>query len=329
MTLPLTRRRSLAGLAAGLVAAPHVLRAQSRLPEKSLRILVGFVAGGGADTVARLIGQALERRTGRHVVVENRPGNNGATPGELVRNGPADGSMVAFLASNSLACKLTAKSFPFDPLQDIAPLGLAGRFPIGLAVAPTLGLGNFAEYLDWMKQGDAKRRRLGNTSSEAFIDVMSHTIAHELDVELQIVPYRGAAPMVNDLRDGRLPAAVTAATSLLQHHRGGRLKLLLTSGRRRMRFAPDVPTARELGVPALEMQEWYGFFTAPATPADVVAEWNRQIGLVLGDPEMTAQLAQLGLEAAPTTPEEARSQLAQHLADWWLRMKEAGLTPTN
>jgi tripartite-type tricarboxylate transporter receptor subunit TctC len=328
----LTRRRSLIGagsLAAGLVLAPAIVSGRSALPDKSLRIVVGFVAGGGADTVARLMARALQRRLGRYVVVENRPGSAGANPGELIRTGPPDGSMVALLASNSLACKLSLKNFPYDPVTDIAPLGLAGTFPIAFAASPRLGVATFAEYLDWLNKGDATRRRLGNTSSDAFIEVLGHAINRALNAGLQIVPYRGAAPMVNDLADGRLPAAVTAVTSFLQHHRGGRLRLLMTSGSRPLKVAPEVPTARDLGVDGLDMQEWYGLFAPLSTPREIVDEWNRQLEAVLTDEDIVSEMAQLGLDAAPATPEATRARLIAHLADWKIRMQEAGMTPTS
>src|SRR5260221_13220633 len=116
--------------------------------------------------------------------------------------------------------------------------------------------------------------------------------------------------MVPDLPEGRLPAAVTAATSFLQHHRGGALKLIMTSGPKRLRAAPDVPTARQLGVTALEMEEWYGFFASSATPAPVIEEWNRQLYGVLSDNEVVAERAQLGLNAAPSSPDEHTIRLA-------------------
>jgi tripartite-type tricarboxylate transporter receptor subunit TctC len=330
MVKVLTRRRSLltlASLAAGAVMAPAVVRARSALPDKTLRILVGFVAGGGADTVARLIARSLERRTGRYVIVENRPGSAGAHPGELIMKGGPDGATVAMLASNSLAARLAVKDFPFDPLTDIAPIGTVGTFPLGFAVSPTIGVTTFAEYLDWLKRGDAKARRLGNTSSDAFIDVLGHTIGRAFDIDLRIAPYRGAAPMVNDLRDGRLPAAVTAATSFLQHHRGRRLRMLMTSGPERMRVAQDVPTARELGVSGLEMEEWYGVFASPETSPEVVAEWNLHLYHALADRNLAGELAQLGLEVDPSAPDELRPRLEAHLAGWRVRMKEAGMAP--
>lgn len=328
----LTRRRVLHGVGSAIPAAmlaPGISRASTGLPDRPLRLIVGFVAAGGADTVARKLARVLERRTGRYITVENRPGDMGAHPGELVMKGPVDGTMLAMIASNSLAGKLAMRDFPYDPVKDLAPVGIAGTFPLGFAVSPRIGVRTFADYQAWLKEGDDKRRRLGNTSSDAFIDVMSHTVNRAFQGGLSIVKYRGAAPMVNDLAEGRLPAAVTAMTSLLADHRGGRLRLLLTSGQKRMRMAPDVPTAEEVGLPALEMQEFYGFFANKATPPELIDAWNDAIAQALGDRELAAELAQIGLDPQSETPEQTHARLVAHLDDWRRRMKEAGLTPVS
>jgi tripartite-type tricarboxylate transporter receptor subunit TctC len=323
-------RRPLLALSAALPAlVPLLARADTTLPDKALRILVGFAPGGGADKMARAIAARLERRLGRHVAVENKPGGTAAIPGELLVKSPKDGSVVAFLASTTLASKFVVGDFPFDPLTDITAITIAGTSETALAVSPATGVSTFADYLQWLKAGDADRRRIGNTSSSAFIEVFGRLIGREINASLQTVAYRGALPMVNDLQSGRLPAGVTALTSLLEHHRGGRLRLLLTSGQRRSRLAPDVPTAVELGYPDLEMTEWFGFFASSAVPAPLVAEWNRQVRAVLADGEARAELASLGLEIETSTPEESNALVAAYLRTWKRRLEIVGMGPTN
>jgi len=325
------RRRFL--LAASAMAVPSLLGSralgQTILPDKTLHILVGFAPGGGADQMARAIASPLERRLGRHVFVENRPGGTAAIPGELLASGPRDGSSIAFLASTTLASKFVVNAFPFDPLTDVTPICIAGNVPTGLAVSPRIGVANLADYLSWMKEGGADRRRIGNTSSSAFVEVFTKLIGRESNVTLEIVPYRGSAPMVNDLASGRLPACVTAITSLLEHHRGGRVRLIMSSGRQRSAVAPDVPTAAELGYPNLEVWEWFGFFAAAGTPDSIIDEWNKRIIAVLGDREVKAELTQLGLDVAPSTPAEARARLASYLIEWKKRLEEVGMSTVN
>jgi tripartite-type tricarboxylate transporter receptor subunit TctC len=321
------RRRSLLGLAAAATAFP--VRAQTTLPDKTLRLLVGFQANGGTDVIARLIATQLERRLGRRVIVENKPGGSGGLPGQQVAKGPADGTTLAFLASTTLVAKLGPTEFPFDPQADLAPVSLAGTWPMGLIVSPKLGVGTFAEYLAYLKSGDADSHRFGNTASDAFIDAFNRLFSKELGVTMSGVPYRGSGPMVNDVADGRIPAAVSGVVSLLEHHRSGRVKMLLTTGPKRLSVAPNIPTVRELGFANLEVVEWFGFFAAAATPAPLIEEWNRHISAVLAMREIVDGLAQVGMEASSSTPQEARDRVSRHLKEWRARMVAVGITPSN
>ncbi|HLG46976.1 MAG TPA: tripartite tricarboxylate transporter substrate-binding protein [Reyranella sp.] len=322
------RRRA---LLASSLAAPALLAARSRaetvLPDKALRLLTGFQANGGTDVTARLIAASLERRLGRHIVVENKPGNNGTIPGELAMHGPKDGSMLAFLASTTLVSKLGQRDFPFDPLVDLAPISLAGTWPMGLAVSPKIGVSTFKEYLDWMRAGDSDRHRLGNTASNAFIEAFNLMFARELVVALKVVPYRGTVPMINDLADGRLPAAASGMVSLLEHHRGGRLRLLMTSGPDRLEVAKDIPAARELGVGSLETVEWFAFFAPAGTPEPVIEEWHRHIDAVMSDPDVAGAVKLIGMKAKTSSPGETRIRIAEHMKHWKARMLEVGMAP--
>jgi len=201
---------------------------------------------------------------------------------------------------------------------------------MGLAVSSKLDISTFAEYLAWVKSGDADRRRLGNTASDAFINAFNLMFSRELGVTLNGVPYRGTSAMTNDLAEGRLPAAASGIVSLLEHHRGRRLKLLMTTGASRLAVARDIPTARELGVGALEVTEWFGFFAGAGTPEPLITEWNRQIRAVLDDnADLVGALAQLGMEVQTSTPQETRERVASHLREWKARMIEVGLPPTH
>lgn len=321
------RRRLL--LCAAAAAAAFPARAQTTLPDKALRLLIGFQANGGTDVIARLIATQLERRLGRHVGVENKPGGSGGMPGQLVAKGPPDGTTLAFLSSTTLVAKLGPSEFPFDPQGDLTPISLAGTWPMGLAVSPKIGLETFAEYTAWLKSGSDERQKFGNTASDAFINAFNRLFSKELNVTMRGVPYRGTGPMVNDLADGRIPAAVSGIVSLLEHHRGRRVKLLFTTGPRRLAVAPEIPTVRELGIGGLEVVEWFAFFANAATPKPLIDEWNRHIGAVLSMREIVDALAEVGMEAGSSTPQEARDRVASHLEEWRARMIAVGIAPSN
>jgi len=324
-------RRSLLGGAA--CAAPALFspaaRAQTILPERGLRILVGFQANGGTDIIARLIATQLQRRLGRHVVVENKPGDSGAMPGELVKKGSTDGSTLAFLASTTLVSRLDQADFPFNPLVDLAPISLAGNWPMGLAVSPKLGISTFEEYLNYLKSDEADRRKLGTTASDAFIRAFNLMFSKELGITMKGVPFRGAAALVGDLADGRIPAAVSGMVSLLQHHRGGRVKLLMTTSSKRLAVAKGIPTARELGYAGLEVVEWFAYFAKAGTAAPVIDEWNRLVRAVLDDGNLKGELTQLGLDVETSTPQEVAARVVSHQKEWKARMESVGMRPIN
>ncbi|MBS0539846.1 MAG: hypothetical protein JSR47_13865 [Proteobacteria bacterium] len=322
-------RRSL--IALGVLAAPAILsgraRAQGALPDKSLRIYVGFERDGGADITARALANQIQRRSGRHVNIENRPGFAGGAPGEIMKRAPVDGSQVTLLSSTSLVARLANKDFPFDPFKDVSPISLVGNFSIAFAVSRTLGVSTFAEYVAWLKAGDASRRRVAVSSNVTFLKVLDKTLNPVLGEPLQAVNYRGPVPVISDLEAGRIPASVNTMTSLLPAHRGGRLRILMHTGTGRVPVARDIPTAAEAGFSKLDMQEWFAIFGPPALPPPLIAAWNRVIGLAVTDGAVGDVVAPLGLELATSTPAELATMLMSHQKDWEVRMKNAGMEP--
>lgn len=321
-------RRSLLATGAAF-AAPSIARGQSELPDRTLRIFVGFAAGGGTDVKARLIARGLERRVGRHIVVENRPGGTGAAAGEALKSAPPDGASVAFMPSVSLAAKLVVPNYPIDPMVELVPITVVGTFQTAIAVSPKIGVSSFSEYITWLKAGGPERRRFGITGDDAFTQYYVRLIGRETATPLQGVPYRGAATMVADLEQGRIPAGASGITSLLEHHRGRRVRIVLTSGAKRVSVAPDLPTASELGHPALEMLEWYGFFAIRSTPRRLIDAWNRELRALLASREITDELAALGLEVETTTPDEAAAEMATYLQRWKSLLAAFGMKTTN
>jgi tripartite-type tricarboxylate transporter receptor subunit TctC len=326
--IQLMRRRLLLSLAPALL--PSLARGQTTLPDRALRIIVGFVPNGGADLMARSIAPALERRLGRHVTVENRPGNTGQAAGEALRLSSAtDGSVIAFMPSTTIALRAALASFPFDPEKDIASITVAGTFQTALAVSPKTGVASLDDFIAWAKDGEAERRRVGVVVTDALLQVYTKTVGHAIDVPLEGVSYRGAQPLTSDLAVGKLPAGCGGVTSFLEHHHGGTLRMLAISGDKHLASARDVPTAKELGRPEMLGEEFYGFYASSAASPAVVAEWNRQICAVLADRGVAATLAQYGLEVEGTTPEQASARVKAHLESWRTRMAAFKLKPLN
>lgn len=320
-------RRSLLALGA-IALGPAAGRAQPAIPDKAVRLLVGFGSGGGVDQVARLIAPQLERRTGRHIVIETRSGDSGASVGEMLKNGLNDGSHLALMPSTAIAAPLGTKVAPFDPVVDILPITLVGSFPLALAVSPRVGIETFAEYVAWLKGGDGERARLGTAAlSDAFLQLFGRMLSRDLGPEMKMVGYRNASALMADLESGRIPAAVAAVPTLLTGHRGGRLRILMVTGAQRVKVAPKLPTGLELGLQGFELREWYGFFTGGKTPEAAVKAWNKHMRDVLDDDGLKGELTQLGLDVETSSPEEARERIALQMEFWKTRMETFGVKP--
>ena len=320
-------------LAVGALAAPALLLGPAwgqGLPrEKDLRIFVGFEQGGGADSVARAIAVQLQRRTSRRVIIENRTGQYGAMPGEVVKKAPPDGTEFALLSSTTLVSRLASKSFPFDPIRDLTPIAKVGNFSIAFAVSPLVQVDSFKEYLDWVHDCDAHRHRIAVSSNTTFVEVLNVLLRRSVSEQLEPVPYRGVVAILGDLRDGRIPATVNTLTSLLPPHRGRRCRILMITGNRRLQVAPNIPTAVELGYPTLDMEEWFGFFGPPGMPAEMVEQMNRRLRSVIDDPEVVALMRPLGLEVDTGSPQELIALIEEHRRTWQGRMAATGVQASN
>jgi len=324
-----TRRRSLVALGA-LCSAPAIVpfcaHAQSTLPDTALRILVGFSAGGGAELIARVIAPRLQLRLGRRVTVDNKL-TGSAPAGDYLKKGLQEGSVVACMPSTTLATTLPGNIFPFDSRSELVPLTAAGTFQLALAVASDAAIPTFADYFSWVKAGPQERLQLGTSATDAYLKVYSIMLGHEFGVRLQDFPQSGAASLVTAIAKGNIPAGLASIMTLLQHNRDHKLRILVTSGRRRVSVLRTVPTVVELGYPSLELDEWYGFFASSASPGPVVVEWNRQLRAVLAEEEVIADLAQLGLDVETSTQEQAEARFAAHLSAWKARRDSLGLSP--
>jgi tripartite-type tricarboxylate transporter receptor subunit TctC len=317
-----------------ILAAPAVLGisssfAQSVLPARGIRIVIGYPVGGGTDEMARLIAASLQRRLSRSITIENKPGNAGAAVGEILKRAPTDGSVLGFMQTATLIGKLTSKTYPFDPLTDVLPLTLAGTYPTAFAVSRKLDLSTLADYGKWLQNAPSEQARFGTTSVNTLIHLFGLMIGKALGRPLEAVYYKGASPLVTDLQEGRIPAGSGGLTSFLQHHRGARLRILVTSDDKRSKTAPDIPTVAELGYPGLELQNWYGFFGPTGLSPEVAAAWERELRATLDERDTAEQLSQLGLEVETSTGKECAERLAADMVRWQSMLDTFGLKATN
>lgn len=293
---------ALALLPAALAAAPAAL-AQA-YPTKPVRVVVSFPPGGAADTIARAVATPLEQALGQPVIVENRSGANGNIAGEFVTKQPADGYTLLMSSGGTVSINphLYAK-MPFDPTKDLVPVASAARVLVFLMVNPTkVPVNNAKDFLAYVKANPGKLSfgSPGNGSSPHLATEMMKTQAN---VFASHIPYRGAAPALNDLLGGQLDFMFDPGPGL-QHARTGKLKLLAVGSPKRSPQFPDVPTMEEAGLKGFDADSYFGFYAPAGTPASVVAKLNAEINKVLASKPFQDRMAAIGAIPAPMTPAE-------------------------
>lgn len=301
---------------AAVAAIAAMLASASMAQGAPVRILVGYPAGGESDVVARLLAERIGAALGAPVVVENRPGAGGLLAAELLKQSPPDGRtlMIAPTAVTVFA-PLTHRRLRFDPLRDFAPVSLVANFQMALAVGPASRAATLREHLAWAATSPV-RATYGVPIAGGPTHFFGVMLARSSGVPLAAVPYQGAAPLTTDLLGGQVPAAVTALSQVIKHHRGGQLRVLATSGARRSPLAPDVPTFKELGFPALEGSGWQAFHTVAGTPRATVERLSAAIAQAVRAPEVADKLVALGLEPVGSTPDELALRVAEDTARW-------------
>ncbi len=328
MTRKITRRAGLA-LGAGVAVAPlfGVRAQQSGLPDKPLRILVGFPAGGGTDVMARLMAEAIKQRSGRNVLIDNKAGASGTIAVETLKNAAPDGTTISYVPSATIVQKLTMPNVPFDPMVDLQPITLAGTVQTAFCVSPTIGVNSLPEYIEWLKKNPT-RQTFGTTALGSFTHFFGVMAGREIGIPLEPVPYRGAAPLVADLQGGHIAAGCGGLTDFLEHHRAGKVKLIFTSGTKPATAAPDIPTATSLGYPKLQILGWYVFFAPAKLPAPLLDAWGSELKAVLAQPDIQKKLTELGLDVETSTPAEFTQRMGADLARWKTIIDSIGYKPS-
>lgn len=320
-----TRRRLLLATrnaALGLTALPWTAWSQDNKP---LEWVVGYAPGGGSDVVARVVGEQIAKTLGRPVVINNKPGAATNIAADYVAKSKDLGNVAltadfAMLAANpSLFAKL-----PYDSEKDFAPVGLIARFPLLLVAAPNVPAKNYQEFVAW-----AKARPEGVSYASAGAGSPHHLSAELLrersGLKLVHVPYRGAAPAVNDLLGGQISIGMMDTAIAQQYVSSGKLKAFAVASAARLKTLPDVPTLDELGLKGFEASAWQGLVVPAATPPAFVAQLNQALVAALSSTSVKARFQTLGLDALPGTPEEMTRYARRERERWGQLIRSNGI----
>jgi tripartite-type tricarboxylate transporter receptor subunit TctC len=319
----LVRRRFLC-LAGAAMAAPAVAFAQA-YPTRPVHMVVGFAAGGGADIMARLIGQALSERLGQQIVVDNRPGAGTNIATEVVVKAAPDGYTLLLANSPNAINTTLYDNLSFDFIRDVAPVASIGRVPLVMVVNPALPAKTVAEFIAYAKANPGKVN-MGSGGNGAPDHMSGELFKAMAGVGILHVPYRGVAPAIADLLGGQVQVIFGTMPAVIALIKSGKLRALAVTTATRSEALPEVPTIAEF-VPGYEASQWYGIGAPRGTPTDVVERLNRETNAVLADPKMKARLAELGASVLSGSPADFGKLVADETAKWAKVVKISGAKP--
>lgn len=301
--MAINRRSAMASMLAGAALAPQIIRAQTRFPERPIRIIVPVSPGGGVDTFARLIAAKVGEQRKVEFVVENRTGGNGTVAGLDVQRATPDGYTVLFHASTHNVARLVMRDVSYDPIKDFTPIALAGEAPLIHIIANNRPEKTVKDIIAAAKAtpeqwsfATAQLGAPGHLAEVAFNQYAGLTIP--------IVVYRGTAPAANDVAGGHVPMMIEAILSLLPLVKGGSVRAVAVTSKKRSLLAPDVPTMTELGLPQLDFGAWWAMWGPPAMPTALVQTLNGIVNEAIAVLAAEGRLGALGIEPAARTPQE-------------------------
>jgi len=294
-------------------------------PDRPVRMIVAFSAGGTLDTLARIVAQKLTEAWGRSVTVENRPGAGGNIGAVAAAQAAPDGYTLHF-GAQSLAVNVTiAPMRGFDPVRDFAPVVLVANVQDVLLVPPDSAIGSVAELIAYAqaRPGELNYASLGTGSSGHLATVLFSDMT---GLKLQHVPYTSVSQAASDVMAGRIFMWFATLGGHIGNIQAGKMRALAVSGRARFPPLPDVPTLKETGVPFVEETSWFGIYAPRGTPKDVVAQVNREVNRILAQPDMQEKGATLGFRLIGGPPEKLATMLQSEIGKWAEVAKSAALT---
>lgn len=287
------------------------------------KIIFPFAAGAGGDTLCRLIAQEMAPVLQRTIVVENRTGGDGLIGIKAVKGASADGSMVLVTTGPTMYLLPMVETTPsFDSAKDFMPVSLLARFEFALVVGPAMDAADFKGFVAWLKAHPDKTS-FGVPSNGTIPHFMGSKLEKDLGIPLTRVPYRGSAPMLNDLVGGHISFGITTLADALPQHRAKSVNIIAVASAARSPFAPDVPTLKESGVD-LVADAWYGMWLPAGSPPEFASKLGAAASAALAKPEVKEKLTGIGLIPVGSSGDGLSKELAANTAFWQPIVKATG-----
>jgi len=300
----------------------YAATAATTYPTRPITIVNPFGAGSASDTLDRIIGDKLGPLLGQPIVVEDRPGADGALSAQYVHHQPADGYTLLMGTNSPLSADPFIHTVDYDPIKDFVPITRVGSFTLMLVINPKLPVHSIKELVEYAK---ANPGQLSFASGNTAGIVGGYTLAKWAGINIVHVPYKTTGPALEDIMAGRVSMMFADFTTAMPHVQAGTLRPLAISRIKRSKLYPDLPTMDEAGVKGFNLDAWAGLVAPAGTPPDVVAKLNGALRKVIDSPEVQAKFKNIGFEGFSSTPEELGDYIKAQLAAWKKMVDDAGI----
>jgi tripartite-type tricarboxylate transporter receptor subunit TctC len=314
---------SVLALSVALAASLAPARAQSDYPNRPIRVIVGFAAGGGNDIFARIVGDKLSQILGQSVVVENKPGAGSRLAAEYVTQQPADGYTLLVAPSGAMAIAAAVYSdLKYSPTKDFVPLAMIAHFPLIMVIGADNPATNVKEFVAWAKQNPEK---VNYGSSSAAFTITTELFKLKSGMPGVMIPYKSSNEMILSVMQGQTALTIADGPPTVPQVKAGKVKALAVTGAERSALMPDVPSMAEAGFPAVDVHLWSGVFALTATPPAVVAKLEKALDETIRDPGVSDKLKALAVDPGGATPEQFKGIIASDIVKFGDVVKSANL----
>lgn len=306
-----------------LVALIGPVAAQQNYPNKPIRMIVPYPAGGGTDVLARLIGGKMSESWGQPVIVDNRPGGNSVIGSDILAKSPPDGyTMMAMAIAFAITPGLLPT--PYDPIKDFAPVATIGTGELVLALNASLPANNLQQLIAYAKArpGQLNYASTGTGGPQHLAGELLNILT---GIKTQHIPYKGGGPAANDLLSGQVQMYFSPAVTVIPHIKTGKIKAVAVNGKSRLSALPQVPTFAEAGLPDFDVKNWFGVLAPGRTPKQIVDKASLEIARILGMPDIKEKMASQGIEPFISTPEEFAALIKADMTQYAKIIKMANI----
>jgi len=316
-SLPIAVMLVLRAVSASAAAPPNY-------PERPVRLVVPFGAGGSYDPVARVIAVYVGDSVKQQIIVDNRGGASGIIGAEIIAKATPDAYTVGLIGNNHTITQALRNDVSYDVLKDFSVISRLGVVDNAVVVHPSLPVKTLKDFIALAKAKPGAIN-FGSTGTGGSTHLVVEFFKLMANVDLTHIPYKGTGPAVTDLLGGQIQLMIAASAPVMPHVRNGRLRALAVTGAKRLASAPDLPTVIEAGVPEYDVASWYAFVGPKGLPGEIAARWNAELQRLVQVPEVKEWFASGGLEAVSGTPEEFMAILKRDVARWAKVTRQAGI----